>query len=357
MALKGQKAKGLNLAPRDTEALLVIYRTGIIAAGHLVRLIWQGRPYGYLRLRMLAGGGLVATAGFHEAMPGKKKKKRKLTSFYSLTTEGIKAITAKLDRPPQPAWKNRPSPERYYEFWHMGELWCSLVEHKVLKSIWEWIPSRQGKRLLRLPAYAPFHSLIRLKSEGSERLAALYYLKSGVSKKRVNMLKNFLPLADAAGAGKHFIICAGPKELFLALQSFTREFPERNIHVLTMDDARAVLACYLLDQSVFLRELAVRLERLYGQVSFVPAGPLEPGPFWFPQGAERIYVADLVSGHLATFAALQYKGMIAAPTSLLFAYLPALSYYHAAKRLLPAERSWLRVVIRGKKPGEDIFRG
>lgn len=358
MALKDQGPGRLNPGPRDKDALLAIYQTGIIAAGHLVRLFWQGKSYGYLRLRMLARGGFVETISFHEAMPGRKRKKRKLTSFYSLTGRGIEAIAGMLDESPRPPWKNRPPPERYYEFWHMGELWCRLVEEKALDSTRDWVPSRQAKKLLRLPAYAPLHALLLLEkeAEGYKEAVALYYLRRDASTKRINMLKNFLPRVDAAGAKKHFIVCADMMVLSQVIKIFLRSFPERNIYALAFEDARETLAEYLRDSSVFYRELSARLKRFHGgNLVFMPAGPLEAGEYYFEDSGRRMLVTELISGNLAAFARILDRGM-RMPPERLYLYIPKIAYYHRIKHLLPAERNWLGLVVKNREPGDDIFR-
>lgn len=360
MTLTTLRRKRLSLRRRDLEALEALYHSGILAAGHLVRLFWGGRSYGYLRLRMLADAGYVETTAFHEALPGRKRKKRKLTSFYLISRKGTDAIAHLLKEPPRPPWKNVPPSGRYYEFWNMGELWCRLLEDGIIEKPQGWISSRPAKKILGLAAYAPVHCIVVVQNMAAglkKEVVALYYLRQDVPKKRINMLKNFLPRVDAAGVRKHFIICADLKVLRQTLSAFTNEFPERNIFVLTWESAIGALAGYLNNENKYYDELARRLEPQYGKINILPAGPLEAAPYmFFIRNGQQIHLAELISGHLATIAALQLKSVVSRTPQLLYAYIPNANYFHAVKSLLPANSKWLRLVIRDRDIGDDIFK-
>ena len=234
----------------------------------------------------------------------------------------------------------------------MGEIWCKFYEEGVIEKPQQWLPSRQAKKMLGLAAYAPLHSLLLL--SGKEPIG-LYYLKQDVSLRRINMLKNFLPLADASGITKHIIVCADLKALRQSLNIFTKkEFPERNIYALAWENASHSLIEFLRNENIFYLELSSRLRRLYGSVALQPSGPLEAGSFWFAYGGARIQISEVISGHLATFARLLGKGIWTQP-EVLYLYIPSAGYYHAVKMLLPEDLSWLRLVIREREPGDDIF--
>lgn len=66
MALKSKPRKNLVITERDKDVLSAIYQAGIIAAGHIVRLFFDGTSYGYVRLRMLFDAGYVDTDPYKE---------------------------------------------------------------------------------------------------------------------------------------------------------------------------------------------------------------------------------------------------------------------------------------------------
>ena len=146
--LKSLQRKELQLTDRDLEAMVSLYHNSILAAGHLKNLFWEGRQYGYLRLRMLDAAGYVKTFPFKEKLPGRKRKKRKLTSFYYLTRRGLEAVQNVIPEPLPPA--RRPvSSKKLYELLQMGELWCTLLEKGAIADPGQWLPSRLARRARR----------------------------------------------------------------------------------------------------------------------------------------------------------------------------------------------------------------
>ena len=235
----------------------------------------------------------------------------------------------------------------------MGELWCRLCESNLIVPQ-QWLPSRMAKSKLHISAYTPLHSIIVIKNffTGEEQYHALYYFPAAVKKQRITMLKNFLPRVVAAGVKKHFIICASNETTRQTLEVFTMDFPAPEIYVLGWENAVEILPLYLADEQVFYRELADRLKHKHTRVNFVPTGPLESGPYRFEDGGVNIYAAELVSGHLATFARLQHRGFARLPERL----TPISQMQATITRSASCFPTLTGSVCNTTKAGEDIFK-
>ena len=353
--LKSLQRKELQLTDRDLEAMVSLYHNSILAAGHLKNLFWEGRQYGYLRLRMLDAAGYVKTFPFKEKLPGRKRKKRKLTSFYYLTRRGLEAVQNVIPEPLPPA--RRPvSSKKLYELLQMGELWCTLLEKGAIADPGQWLPSRLAKHRLGLPAYVPLHCVVL---PDSGEYTALYYVPREADRRAISLLHNFLPRVAEAGVPRRVLVCADLRAAARTFEVFTRRFSSARVFVQTHDQAREVLPLVLAgNREAPYREVTGRLQRLFGEVKLQPAGPLSPGPLYFEFRGRRlfhVYVTELITGDVSQLARLVH--MVPQPElDPVYLYVPSLRFFNAVRKLLPADLPWLRLVLRDRPPGEDVIR-
>ena len=101
--------------------------------------------------------------------------------------------------------------------------------------------------------------------------------------------------------------------------------------MLTWESAIGALAGYLNNENKYYDELARRLEPQYGKINILPAGPGGCAIYVFIRNGQQIHLAELISGHLATIAALQLKSVVSRTPQLLYAYIPNANYFHAVK--------------------------
>ena len=204
VALKSKPRKNLVITERDKDVLSAIYQAGIIAAGHIVRL-FCGRSYGYVRLRMLYDANYVGTDPYLEPTLGTKKR-RKVTSFYYLKKRGIdylKGLSKNILRPP---WKNKVHKKRFKEFYHMGEIWCNLLEKGIIAKPHYWHPSRLAKKRRNISHFVPLHSIFYPVYRTGDKFDVLYYFEINTDNRKIAKLLNILPAVDLSGANRHFII-------------------------------------------------------------------------------------------------------------------------------------------------------
>lgn len=347
MVLKSKPRNNLILTERDRLVLSAIYHTGIIAAGHLVRLFFGGMSYGYVRLRMLADAGYVGTDAYKEPVPGTKKR-RKITSFYYLKKAGIDYLSGLTQNTLRPPWKNKPHRDKFQEHYRMGELWCSFLEEGVIAKPQHWLPSKFAKKHLGINDFVPLHSVFYSVYRAGNYFDVLYYFDEHTDSRKISKLRNVLPAVDLSGARRHFIICETPKTMKKVLEKFTVKYPESDIYIILKDHA-GVLVDYLRDGNVFYQELLNRLNFMEG-VRLMPAGPVHPAPYWVRyNNGSKIYLTELITGKLLAMTELKYKaGSVRMPDRLCL-YVPSKEYYNSIKFLLPESLDTLHLVYRDRE--------
>ena len=350
VALKSKPRKNLVITERDTDILSAIYQAGIIAAGHIVRLFFCGRSYGYVRLRMLYDANYVGTDPYLEPALGTKKR-RKVTSFYFLKKKGIDYLASLSGNTLRPPWKNKIHKKRFREFYHMGEIWCNLLEEGIIAKPYYWHPSRFAKKRLGINHFVPLHSVFYPIHRSGDKFDALYFFKENTNGRKITKLRNILPAVDLSGANRHFIICETHKILEKVLQKFTIKYPESDVYIVLQDHVGLLLK-YLRENNdkIFYQELLVKLGA-GGKAELLQSSPLEAAPYyWIKSGdGSKIFLTELVTGKLLNLAELKYKAKNIRLPDKLCLYFPDKQYFKAIKFLLPENLESLHVIYREEK--------
>lgn len=349
MALKSKPRKNLVITERDKDVLSAIYQAGIIAAGHIVRLFFDGTSYGYVRLRMLFDAGYVGTDPYLEPVPGTKKR-RKVTSFYYLRKKGIDYLAGLSKNTLRPAWKNKIHKKRFKEFYLMGEIWCSLLEEGIIAKPHYWHPSRLAKKRLGINHFVPLHSVFYPIHRSGDKFDALYFFKENTNGRKITKLRNILPAVDLSGANRHFIICETHKIMKIVLQRFTIKYPECDVYIVLQDHVSLLLK-YLKrnNDKIFYQELLATL-KAGEKIKLLQSGPLEAAPYWVKSADNsKIFLTELVTGKLLNLTELKYKAKNIHRPDKLCLYSPDIRYFETIKFILPKNLESLHVVYREEK--------
>ncbi|KNZ70349.1 hypothetical protein Tfer_0909 [Thermincola ferriacetica] len=123
---------------RDFEVLTALNRFGMLSAGQIKDIYYNGAQYGYHRLRLLSRRGLVADRpllGSGQTSQQSKRVCRKITSMYALTAEGARLISGQARRV-----KN----EYLHKYFLIGEIYRQLVAEGIINPS-EWLTGLEIK--------------------------------------------------------------------------------------------------------------------------------------------------------------------------------------------------------------------
>ncbi len=346
MVMKSKSRKKLVITRRDWDVFAAIYQTGIMAAGHILRLFFEGRGYGYVRLRMLHDAGYLGTDPYLEPVPGTRKR-RKVTSFYFLRKKGIDYLSKFSKNVLRPPWKNKIHRKRFKEFYYMGELWCRFYEQGIIKAPQSWHPSRLAKKRLGINHFVPLHSVFYPAARSDNKCVALYFFDEDTDNRKITMLRNALPAVDLSGVRSQLIICETYKVMKSVLQRFTLKYPESNIRIILHDHIDLLLEYLKNGSDIFYQELSCRLAIRGG---LRRSGIFDPTPYFAIAGdGSKIYLAELLTGKLLNLTGLKYKAKSINPPDKLCLYLPDMQSYETIKFLLPENLKSLHLFYRGEK--------